>query len=148
MGSIVGYTDEELTDIFDRTDGCCHLCFVRLAFSNYGRLGSRGAWEVEHSNPRANGGTNRLSNLYAAHIVCNRWKGTRATRTVRGWHGYRAAPFSAAKRERLRIQNTLLCAVLGYLVGCYLHVSSSWLWLLVIGLAWLGHQLEPDPQRR
>ena len=33
--------------IFDRTDGRCHLCEKNLALSNYGRLGARGAWEVD-----------------------------------------------------------------------------------------------------
>lgn len=106
------YTDEELTDIFDRTDGCCHLCFAQLAFSNYGRLGTRGAWEVEHSVPRAHGGTDGLNNLYAACIVCNRSKGMRATRVVRGWRGYTAAPFSTAKRGAVRSRNALLAWII------------------------------------
>jgi 5-methylcytosine-specific restriction endonuclease McrA len=146
--SIVRYTDEELTDIFDRTNGRCHLCFARLAFSNYGYFGERGAWEVEHSIPRALGGTNRLNNLYAACIVCNRSKGTQSTRAVRGWRGYSAAPFSTAKRTRLRRWHALLGAVIGYLAGAYVGASSFWQWLLVLGLAWIAYQLEPDPQRR
>ncbi len=142
----MGYTDEELTDIFERTDGCCHLCSSRIAFSNYGRLGARGAWEVDHSNPRANGGTDRLNNLYAACISCNRSKGTRATRVVRGWRGYRAAPFSTTKRESLRLRNALLGAVLAYLAAGYLEISPFWFWALVG--AWLAYQIEPDPLRR
>ena len=38
----MGYTYEERIAIFERTDGRCHLCFARLAFSNYGQLGARG----------------------------------------------------------------------------------------------------------
>jgi hypothetical protein len=142
----LGYTDDELNSIFDRTDGCCHLCFARLAFSNYGLFGARGAWEVEHSNPRANGGTDRMNNLYAACILCNRSKGARSTRVVRGWRGFTAAPFSTAKREALRSRNALLGAVIAYLAVRYLQASPSWLW--VLAGAWLGHQIEPDPQRR
>lgn len=144
----MGYTDDELTDIFERTDSCPHLCFARLAFSNYGRLRTRGAWKVEHSNPRANGGTDRLNNLYAACIVCNRSKRTRATRMVRGWRGYRAAPFSTAKREALRTPNALLGAAVVYVVGRYMRASSSWLWLLVLAGAWTARRIEPDSQRR
>lgn len=143
----MGHTDEDLTDIFERTDGRCHLCFVRLAFSNYGRFGERGAWEVEHSNPRANGGTDRLNNLYAACISCNRAKGTRPTRAVRGWRGYGAAPYSTAKRRSVRWGNAFLGALIGYLAGSYVNVSSAWLWILALGLAWLAYRLEPDPQR-
>jgi hypothetical protein len=125
--SIVGYTYEERIAIFERTDGRCHLCFARLAFSNYAQLGTRGAWEVEHSNPRANGGTERLNNLYAACILCNRSKGTRATRVVRGWRGHRAAPLSTAKREALRTRNALLGAAVGYLVGWYKATPPQWM---------------------
>lgn len=144
----MGYTDEKLTDIFERTDGHCHLCFIRLTFSNYGRFGSRGAWEVEHSIPRANGGTERLNNLYAACIVCNRAKGTRATQVVRNARGYSAAPFSTTKRATRRMRNALLGAAVGYLIAWYMQASTSWLWLLVLGIGWLAFQSEPDPQRR
>lgn len=144
----MSYTNDQLNDIFDRTSGYCHLCFTRLAFGNYGRLGARGAWEVEHSNPRANGGTNRLNNLYAACITCNRSKGLRATRMVRGRYGYRAAPYSTAKREALRARNALLGAILGYLAGQYWDAWSSWALFLVLACVWLAYRIEPDPQRR
>jgi hypothetical protein len=144
----VGYTTDQLNDIFDRTSGYCHLCFAQLAFANYGRFGARGAWEVEHSKPRASGGTNRLNNLYAACISCNRSKGLHATRRVRGWYGYRAAPFSTAKRDAMRVRNALLGALVAYVVSDYLNASSSWVWLLVLVCAWIGYRIEPDPQRR
>ena len=64
----MGYDNDRLNDIFDKTDRDCHICGKRLAFSNYGVIGARGAWEVEHSVPRSRGGTDRLSNLYAACI--------------------------------------------------------------------------------
>jgi 5-methylcytosine-specific restriction endonuclease McrA len=59
-------------EIFERTDGRCHLCSKPLALSNYGRLGRRGSWEVDHSKPRARGGTDRLSNLLPACPACAR----------------------------------------------------------------------------
>lgn len=91
-------TDDDLEYVFDRSGGDCHLCHGRLAFRNYGLYGCRGAWEIEHSVPRARGGTNRLNNLYAAHISCNRSKGARATRSVRRQNGYTCAPLSAQAR--------------------------------------------------
>jgi hypothetical protein len=88
-----------------------------------------------------------LNNLYAACIACNRSKGMRGTRVVRGRYGYRAAPYSTARREALRARNTLLGVVLGYLVGQYWDASSSWTWFLVLACAWLAYRIEPDPQR-
>jgi 5-methylcytosine-specific restriction endonuclease McrA len=65
---------ERLEAIFEKTDGRCHICGTKLAFCRYGQ--DRG-WEIEHSIPVSLGGTDRLSNLYAAHIACNREKGIR-----------------------------------------------------------------------
>jgi hypothetical protein len=45
-------------------------------------------------------------------------------------------------------RNALLGAVVDYLAASYMDASSSWLWLLVVGLSWLAYQLDPDPQRR
>lgn len=114
-------TDERLVAIFDRTDGHCHICGKKLCFSNYGQAGRRGAWEIEHSNPRCKGGTDRLCNLYAAHISCNREKGTRTTRTARAWDGRTKAPLSKGRKERIRSNNRwgwgTASALLGAAVG-------------------------------
>lgn len=114
----MAYSDEELTVIFDRTDGKCHICGDRLAFRNYAKPNSAwGAWEVEHSNPKAKGGTNRRNNLYAAHITCNRSKGARSTRSVRAQHGRTAAPLSAKRKQQLKTGNAVACGGLGLLLG-------------------------------
>jgi hypothetical protein len=47
----------------------------------------------------------------------------------------------------VRWGNAFLGALIGYLAGSYVNLSS-WMWLLVMGLAWLAYQVEPDPQRR
>lgn len=99
------YSDEQLEDIFDRTDGYCHICGGKLCFSNYGQWGERGAWEVEHSNPQCNGGSNRLCNLYAAHISCNREKGVVSTRSARARNGFSKAPLSKKKKKQIRSRN-------------------------------------------
>ena len=74
------YSDDELNDIYDKNDGYCWHCGKKLAFTNYGIVGARGAWEVEHSNPLANGGSNYFRNLVPSCIPCNRSKGTSKTR--------------------------------------------------------------------
>jgi len=79
------FSDDDLNEIYDRTSGYCHICHRKLAFINYGVLGARGAWEVEHSKPQARGGTHMRTNLYAACIPCNRSKGL-------SFHKGRASP--------------------------------------------------------
>src|SRR5438876_7488278 len=45
----MSFSDETLSCIHDRTSGYCHLCWRKVCFRNYGIIGARGAWEVEHS---------------------------------------------------------------------------------------------------
>lgn len=114
---MASYADERLEKIFERTDGRCHICWGPLAFRNYGKLGERGAWEIEHSNPRCKGGSERLSNLYPAHTRCNREKGRMHTRTARGWNERTRAPLSQAKQREKRGENALTGAGIGALSG-------------------------------
>ena len=141
------FSNYDLVDIFDRTDGDCHLCGRRLALANYGCFGARGAWEVEHSNPRATGGTNRRNNLYPACISCNRSKRDGSTRAHRARYGRTAAPYGRAKRETLRQRNaTISATVVGYAAHkAGLSPFQTVLVALIGGYA--GHEIEPDPQR-
>lgn len=107
----------QLERIFDRTSGLCHICWGKLCRKNYGQFGKRGAWEVEHSVARSNGGTDHGNNLFAAHIACNRQKGCLTARTVRNWNGKTCAPMSAARRETAQSENAFLGAVFGGLAG-------------------------------
>lgn len=137
------FDQETLRQIFDRTDGVCHICRRKLAFRNYGSAGSRGAWEVEHSVPRARGGTNRLNNLYAAHIRCNRQKADRHTKTARARHGYQSAPLSKTAKQRNGWMGGAGGAALGFLlVPPQLRLLAVVLGGLV-GSA-LGSKYEPD----
>jgi len=70
----MAYTDEDLNYIYDKNEGFCWHCGRKLSFVNYGRLGEKGAWEVDHSVPKARGGTDHLNNLVPACIACNRSK--------------------------------------------------------------------------
>jgi len=112
----------DINAIYDRTSGYCHICGRKVFFRNYGLLGAKGAWEIEHSRPRARGGTNHSNNLYAACIPCNREKGHRSsTRTVRAWNGRRRAPLSRSKRaeakQRQALSGAVLCGFAGSVFG-------------------------------
>ena len=139
----MAFDQETLNRIFERTDGNCHLCRKKLAFSNYGRAGARGAWEVEHSKARVRGGTDHLNNLYAAHIRCNRIKSDGHTKTARAVHGYRAAPLSKAAKQRNGIEGGVLGAALGFLLVPPQLKIVAMLLGAVVG-AGLGSESEPD----
>lgn len=111
------YDKQTLTRIYHRTSGYCHLCHTKLSRRNYGQIGKRGAWHVEHSVPRAKGGTDHLNNLKPACISCNLDKSAKTTGTVRGWNGKTRAPLSVEKRKQAKSENALLGAIGGGLVG-------------------------------
>ena len=79
----MGFSNEQLNDIYDKTNGYCEYCGKKIAFKNYGVVGERGAWEVDHSNPKSRGGTDYLRNLFPACIDCNRDKGDRTGQSYR-----------------------------------------------------------------
>lgn len=95
----MGFDIKKRNSIFARTDGLCHICRKKLVFKNYGQVGKRGAWEVEHSVPKAAGGTDHGNNLYASCIPCNRKKQASSTRSARAVHGHRAAPLSNKQKQ-------------------------------------------------
>ena len=113
----MGYSNERLEKIFDRTSGYCHICAGKLAFRNYAVSGARGAWEVEHSKPKCEGGTDHLNNLYAAHISCNRSKRATCTRKARAKHGRTKAPLSSKRRKEAKFGNVADGAFIGGVVG-------------------------------
>lgn len=110
-------TKSQLDQIYRRTSGYCHLCHSKLSRKNYATAGKKGAWEVEHSVPRSKGGSNHPNNLFAACISCNRDKGIMTTRTARGWNGKQRAPLSPSKRKAAKIENGMLGAACGGLLG-------------------------------
>lgn len=113
----MAFSDEKLNRIYDRTAGRCHICGARLAFCNYGVVGARGAWEVEHSVPKCAGGTDHLNNLYAACISCNRSKGRGSTRLFRAKCGRTRAPLSVKRREQIKSSNAVAGGLLGGALG-------------------------------
>lgn len=119
----MAYSQERLEQIFDRTSGYCHICSRKLSFCNYAAFGARGAWEVEHSRPRCEGGTDHLNNLYAAHISCNREKQAVSTRKVRAQYGRTKAPLSVSKRAAAKSRNAVTGGLAGGLLGL---VAGPW----------------------
>jgi hypothetical protein len=116
----VAYGNDVLNFLYDKTSGRCHLCRRRVAFRNYGQVGTRGCWEVDHANARARGGSNHMRNLLPACIGCNRSKQHRTTRSVRRAFGYSNAPLSNELRERRIAANTLMGLGVGALLGATL----------------------------
>src|ERR1035437_3739735 len=110
------FSDEVRSYVIDKTGGRCHICRRPLAWSNYGRHGSRGAWEVDHSIALANGGTNRLNNLYPACTSCNRSKGKGSTRRSRAQYGHRRAPMSLEAQDAARANNMIVGGIFGLLL--------------------------------
>lgn len=131
-----------LKQIFDRSSGLCHVCGRRVSFRNYARLGMRGAWEIEHSIAKSLGGTDRLCNLYPAHIFCNRSKQAVSSRAARARHGRRLAPLSKKRRAVAKVENAFAIGVLGFIAGAALGPGAAILGA-VLG-AGVGHDLDPD----
>ncbi len=136
------FSGQQLEKIFLRTSGYCHICHKKLNFKQYGQFGKRGAWEIEHSNPQAKGGTHRINNLYSACITCNRGKGTKSTRVVRARHGKRRAPLSVVKRRQARLVNALKGTVLGVVTGVFITLDTAAA-LASLGLM-IGYWRNPD----
>jgi len=111
------YTNDRLNQIYEKTDGYCHLCHRKLSFKNYGANGLKGSWHVEHSVARCNGGSDHLNNLYPACINCNLEKATYSTRTIRWKNGVVRAPYNKTKKENLKAENTVGGAIVGGGIG-------------------------------
>lgn len=139
---MIAYSREELHRIYDRTTGKCHICHKKLALKNYGKKGTRGAWEVEHSKPRADGGSDYLRNLYAACISCNRSKGTKSNRSVRAKHGVTRAPLSRERRKEAKRAGAIGSGLIGAAIGSLLGPGAALL-AGAIG-AKLGYDKNPD----
>ncbi len=137
------YTDAQLNQIYDRTSGKCHICGKKLSFSNYGLSGRKGAWHVEHSNPKAKGGTYHLNNLFAACVSCNQEKGIYTSKTARSWHNRKRAPLSRKKRKKAKTENAIIAGGIGAIIGGVVAGPPGAIIGGGIG-AKLGHNVDPD----
>lgn len=57
--------------VYDRTEGYCYYCGKRLSFNNYGAVGARGAWEIDHFIPYSRNGAHQVTNFVPACVDCN-----------------------------------------------------------------------------
>lgn len=137
------FDDDSLDDIYCKTDGKCHVCGKKLSRVNYGCYGRKGAWHVEHSVPRAKGGTDHLNNLFPACIGCNLDKGTSSTRSARAKHRRTRAPYSREKREKIRQENTIVAGAAGLVIGAAIAGPPGAIIGSLIGGA-IGHEVDPE----
>ena len=121
------FTQDQIDTIYDKTDGQCHICHKKISYCNYGKLGTRGAWEIDHSVPIAMGGTNNLNNLYPACTRCNRSKGSNSTRSERARFGHTSAPESKKSKTDRTKRNKEAWLVLGglFVTVAAISISSS-----------------------
>ena len=136
----MGYSDEQLRWIYDRTDGVCHICKRRRhRFEDYGRGGT---WEVDHSKARTRGGAEHLNNYRLACVGCNRRKGTKSSRAARAEYGGARAPMSRRQKAPIRTRNAVLGGLVGGVVGVFVSPLGSLIGA-VVG-AGVGLCVEPD----
>ena len=137
------FDSEKLKRIYDRTSGYCHLCHAKVAFTNYGRLGAKGAWHVEHSRARARGGSDHGNNLYPACISCNVGKATMSAAAARRSHSKSKVPLSREARRAAKADNALLGAVAAGAAGGALFGPIGALGGVVLG-AFKAYGKNPD----
>jgi 5-methylcytosine-specific restriction endonuclease McrA len=135
------YTDQILNSIYDKTDGCCHICHKKISFSNYGIPGSKGAWHVDHSVATVRGGSNRFSNLMPACIPCNTSKGAQSTKSVRLKNNKMRAPLSAQKKQEAKAQSIFSHAAVGGCIGLLFGPLGGLVGSVIGGL--VGHDAAP-----
>lgn len=138
----MAFTTKQQQAIHKKTHGKCHLCGKRRTLGKYGKSQAEGGWQIEHSVPRAKGGTDHLNNLFAACAECNQKKGTRCTRTARAEHGRTRAPLSREKKQKIRRGNAIAGGVVGGGIGLLLGpiglVAGA-----VIGAS-IGGEIDPE----
>lgn len=68
----MGYSEEEKQYYFnEKPKGHCRHCGKIIVYSHYGDRNKSTGWEIDHSNPKARGGTNNPRNLYSVCSKCN-----------------------------------------------------------------------------
>lgn len=71
------FTKEQRAEIFSKTNGCC--CYCGKALNPFKEM------DVEHVDPRNNGGSNAIENLYMSCPSCNRRKQDKTLEQYRMW---------------------------------------------------------------
>lgn len=129
--------------------GDCHYCRQTVVFSHYAKRKTASGkrvptgWEIEHKIARANGGSDRYSNLVVSCWTCNNRKSDRmsARQMLRAFN-FRNPPltFEAAEaaRERNRRLGLLVGAMVAIVVGAVFGVTALAASLLAVIGALVG----------
>jgi 5-methylcytosine-specific restriction endonuclease McrA len=139
----MAYNDDVLRLIYRKTDGRCHLCRRAVRYALYGAYEKRAGWEVDHSNPRAKGGTDRRNNLLPACCTCNRTKRASSTRGTRKRNGFTRRPKSSREKRATRNKNAVIGVGLGALAGAALGGPIGLLIGAIAG-GGIGHDIDPE----
>lgn len=139
----MAFDDDRLDRVFKKTRGICHGCRKQLTRSNYGQPNRRGSWEVDHSVPKAQGGTDHLNNLYPICTDCNREKGDSHARTLRSKHGYSRPPLSPKEYQKKKRDHAAGGGILGATIG---WGTGGPLGALICGAIGAGIGASSDPE--
>ena len=71
------FNNDTVNYVYKKNKGYCKYCGKKLSLKNYGKVGNRGAWEIDHSKPKSKGGSDYRRNLVPACVSCNRDKGAK-----------------------------------------------------------------------
>ncbi len=135
--------DDLLRAVFNKTAGRCHICHKRVAFSRYGVISARSGWEIDHSVPRAKGGTDHPNNLFPAHISCNRSKQDGGTRAARADFGKARAPMSVERRQRAKLWTAVGGALTAGATGFRFAGPPGFLAGVIVG-GIIGYEMDPE----
>ncbi len=130
------YTKAKRKKIHQKCNGKCHLCTRRIAFDDYGKT-----WHIDHSIPRAKGGTDHGNNLFAACINCNCSKADGSNRATRRANGVKRSPLSRKARDKKRIGNMWKGGGLGLLGFRFGPVVGA---LTTVGGMIAGYKTKPE----
>jgi 5-methylcytosine-specific restriction endonuclease McrA len=67
----MAYTDDDIEWVYYRTDAYCFYCDIKLSLKNCGKVGERGAWEIDHFIPLRSNGAHQPYNWVPVCIDCN-----------------------------------------------------------------------------
>lgn len=109
----IPFAEDVRAKVLAKTNNQCHICHKKVAKKNYGIVGLKGAWEIDHSVPISKGGSNHLNNLYAACIPCNRKKGNSSNANARKPHKLGSAPMSKSAMDSKRKKEILTGLAVG-----------------------------------
>ncbi len=79
----MGYSDDQLDEIFNKTHGYCYHCGAKLAWGSYGIPSAKGSWKVDDGTGPVLRRTGHPENPVPSCLPCNR---TRRPDPYRDFH--------------------------------------------------------------